>query len=207
MADNYTDDCPDNEEYDETPHKLLPYVLNRFQLSADLEHVQRIESIKRKTAFLRSQVCSKTKNITRGLRREVSVAENAAEIAAAAQRPGHSNRMVALETEALILAKEVVAGEAEMQRLRAHLHDLRKEMHEVEREQFGPVVEGLPNEILRLKVYRELGVDLKMQDGTRGHRVLIRNHTKGDVHIIHVNEMAIKTTPYTVVNQLWDCIG
>ncbi|KAK5709172.1 putative kinetochore protein spc24 [Elasticomyces elasticus] len=100
--------------------------------------------------------------------------------------------MLRMDTEKFRIAKGVSDAEVETERLGSDLASLRSQLDVLEKEgvEGGRRVGGEAEDeiVLKLSVYRSLGIDVS-QDTRTGdfNRAVIRNTSRGDVNVIHVD--------------------
>ncbi|KAK3638783.1 putative kinetochore protein spc24 [Elasticomyces elasticus] len=103
----------------------------------------------------------------------------------------HASEMLRMDTEKFRIAKGVSDAEVETERLGSDLASLRSQLDVLEKEgvEGGRRVGGEAEDeiVLKLSVYRSLGIDVS-QDASTGdfNRAVIRNTSKGDVTVIDV---------------------
>jgi len=54
--------------------------------------------------------------------------------------------------------------------------------------------------ILRLKIYRSLGIDVEADEAGNYHKAVIRNSRKGDVHVVNIDP---KFSRFFYANYFW----
>ncbi|KAF1952320.1 kinetochore-Ndc80 subunit Spc24 [Byssothecium circinans] len=116
----------------------------------------------------------------------------------------HAAEILRLDTEKFKTAKQASDLEMEGERLEAELARLGGVLGELETEG----VEGGERErgaedatVLKLKVYRTLGIDVEA-DSTTGqyNKAVIRNAAKGDVHVVNIDP---KFSRHFYTNYFW----
>jgi len=98
----------------------------------------------------------------------------------------------------------------ETERLQAQAADLAARLQELELQgvdggEFGAAGGSVEDEVLlRLKVYRSLGIDIE-RDSKDGEfsRAVVRNDRKGDVHVVNIDR---KFTRYFYANYFWQIL-
>lgn len=126
----------------------------------------------------------------------------------------HASEIARLDTQKFRVAKGVSDLEMETERLQAQAADLSARLQELELQgvdggDFGTGTTGssggVEDEVLlRLKVYRSLGIDIE-RDGKEGEfsRAVVRNDRKGDVHVINIDR---KFSRYFYANYFWQTL-
>ncbi|OJZ91688.1 hypothetical protein ASPFODRAFT_55376 [Aspergillus luchuensis CBS 106.47] len=101
--------------------------------------------------------------------------------------------MVELDTKKFRIAKSATELEIESERLEGELEMLKERLADLE-------AQGLEGDeptrreremddatLLRLKIYRSLGVDIEADDAGNFTKAVIRNSRKGDVHVVNID--------------------
>lgn len=57
--------------------------------------------------------------------------------------------------------------------------------------------------MLKLKVYRTLGIDIELEEGGKVGKAVVRNARRGDVHVVHVDP---KFSRFYYANYFWGTI-
>lgn len=132
-----------------------------------------------------------------------------AELLAAHRAPDHANEIAQLDTTKFRTAKAASDLEVETERLSGKLADLHARLTELELQG----VEGTPGGedtvedevLLRLKVYRSLGIEVE-RDGEEGGefaRAVVRNDRKGDMHVVNLDK---KFSRFFYANYFWQTL-
>jgi kinetochore protein Spc24 len=124
----------------------------------------------------------------------------------------HASRIARLDTAKFRTAKAASDAEAEAERLAATAADLSARLQELELQGVeGDVVaagrrrDPVDDEVLlRLKVYRSLGIDLE-RDERDGDwtKAVVRNDRKGDVHVVNMDR---KFSRFFYSNYFWQTL-
>lgn len=126
----------------------------------------------------------------------------------------HASKIARLDTEKFRTAKAASDAEADAERLALRLADLQARLQElelqgVEGEDAGRKKGGgrdtVDDEVLlRLKVYRSLGIDLE-RDEREGEwtKAVVRNDRKGDVHVVNMDK---KFSRFFYANYFWQTL-
>lgn len=139
-----------------------------------------------------------------------------AELTASHSSTQHASEIARLDTQKFRVAKAASDLEMETERLQAQLDDLQARLQELELQGVdgGTVGVGegaagsggaLEDELLlRLKVYRSLGIEIE-RDSKDGefNRVVVRNDRKGDVHVVNINR---KFSRFFYANYFWQSL-
>lgn len=125
--------------------------------------------------------------------------------------------MARLDTQKFRIAKAASDLEMETERLQAQLAELHAKLQELEIQGVEGGVEpgnvpgngGVEDEVLlRLKVYRSLGMELEREAAGAGgagefNRVVVRNDRKGDVHVVNIDK---KLSRFFYANYFWSIL-
>lgn len=125
----------------------------------------------------------------------------------------HASAIARLDTQKFRVAKAASDLEVETERLQARAADLAARLQDLEVQGVdggvGPAGTGgagpADDEVLlRLKVYRSLGIDLE-RDGKDGEfaKAVVRNDRKGDVHVVNMDK---KFSRYFYANYFWQSL-
>ncbi|KAF2225069.1 hypothetical protein BDZ85DRAFT_88034 [Elsinoe ampelina] len=189
--------------FDEDPVTLIRQTTLNFHTHSDLSSLSRIStslSTLRSARSLRLDTQrSKLASLSRQLRSAEQTHQDALENHDAS---GHAQEVLRLDTEKFRVAKGVSEIRGECERREGEVRGLRR------------VVEGLDAEgkrgdegeedeaVLRLRVYRGLGVDVE-RDEEGGGRAVVRNRARGDVRIVDVGD-GVGRGFY--VEHIWGCL-
>ncbi|KAL8824204.1 MAG: hypothetical protein Q9191_005223 [Dirinaria sp. TL-2023a] len=118
----------------------------------------------------------------------------------------HASHIIELDTQKFRIAKLASDLEIESERLEQELEGLKGRLHELDmqgvegnemararREQDDPTV-------LKLKIYRSLGVDVEPDSAGNYNKAIIRNSQKGDVHVVNIDP---KFSRFFYANYFW----
>lgn len=156
-------------------------------------------------------------NALRKLSRQLSAMRSQhQELVSAHSAAGHASEMARLDTQKFRTAKAASDLEMETERLSGQLADMAARLQELELQG----VEGAPaagaagdegggglvedEVLLRLKVYRSLGIDVE-RDAREGEftRAVVRNDRKGDVHVVNLDK---KFSRFFYANYFWQTL-
>lgn len=114
--------------------------------------------------------------------------------------------MVELDTQKFRIAKAASDYEIECERLEAELETLKARLAELE-EQGVEGDESARREreandatVLRLKIYRSLGIDAEADENGNYNKAVIRDSRKGDVHVVNIDP---KFSRFFYANYFW----
>ncbi|KAH7035609.1 Spc24 subunit of Ndc80-domain-containing protein [Microdochium trichocladiopsis] len=205
---------------DEDPATLIHHTINNFNTAPDKLAISRIHdslSTLRQARELRAREAEASlKKLSRTLNTLQTQHE---ELAAAHSSSQHASEISRLDTQKFRTAKAASDLEMEAERLSSQQADLIARLQELEmqgvegavgsRESGGGSGGGgsdpLDDEVLlRLKVYRSLGIDLE-RDETNGEfcKAIVRNDRKGDVHVVNLDK---KFSRFFYANYFWNTL-
>lgn len=140
------------------------------------------------------------------------------DLVAAHSSTDHASRIARLDTQKFRIAKAANDAEAETERLAQQAADLAARLQELELqgvEGDGTVTgedgvsrgskDPVDDEVLlRLKVYRSLGIDIERDDRDgEWSRAVVRNDRRGDVHVVNLDK---KFSRYFYANHFWSTL-
>lgn len=132
-----------------------------------------------------------------------------AELVAQHSGSAHAADMSRLDTQKFRIAKAASDLEMDTERLSGQLADLHARLQELELQGLDGGADGagelVEDEILlRLKVYRSLGIDVE-RDAKDGEftRAVVRNDRKGDVHVVNLDK---KFSRFFYANYFWQTL-
>ena len=117
--------------------------------------------------------------------------------------------MAEMDTQKYRIAKVASALEVETGKLESELEGLRGRLQELElqgvegSEASRVKREGDDPVVLKLKVYRSLGIDVEPDAAGQYNKAVIRNDKKGDVHVINIDP---KFSRYFYANYFWSSL-
>ncbi|PYH76228.1 Spc24-domain-containing protein [Aspergillus uvarum CBS 121591] len=192
---------------DENPATLIHHTIGNFNIQPDKQAVTRINDSLATLQQSRELRMREAESALRKLSRHLSALHNQQEEAVAAHDAGqHAAEMVELDTKKFRIAKSATELEIESERLEGELEMLRERLADLE----AQGVEGdEPTRreremddatLLRLKIYRSLGVDIEADETGNFHKAVIRNSRKGDVHVVNIDP---KFSRFFYSNYFW----
>ena len=117
--------------------------------------------------------------------------------------------MVEMDTQKFRVAKTASDLEIESERLDSELEGLRGRLQELEMqgvegdEASRSKREGEDPVVLKLKVYRSLGIDVEPDAAGNYNKAVVRNSEKGDVHVVNIDP---KFSRYFYANYFWSTL-
>ncbi|KAL9594644.1 MAG: hypothetical protein Q9219_006928 [cf. Caloplaca sp. 3 TL-2023] len=121
----------------------------------------------------------------------------------------HASQIVELDTRKFRVAKAASDLEIEGERLEQELEGLKGKLQEldvqgVEGDEVTRAKRELEDPILlKLKVYRSLGIDIDCDSTGSYNKAIIRNTQKGDVHVVNIDP---KFSRYFYANYFWQTL-
>lgn len=118
----------------------------------------------------------------------------------------HAAEIVELDTKKFRIAKAASELEIESERLESELEMLKERLVDLESQGLeGDETTRREREaddatILRLKIFRSLGVDIEPDEAGNFSRAVIRNSRKGDVHVVNIDP---KFSRFFYANYFW----
>ncbi|TLD30524.1 hypothetical protein PspLS_02837 [Pyricularia sp. CBS 133598] len=192
---------------EEDPATLIRATVQNFAVAPDKAALKRLQD---STAVLNQarelrlrEAESSLKKLSRQLKTVHSQYE---ELTSQHSSAAHASEMARLDTQKFRTAKAASDLEVETERLSSQAADLAARLQELELQG----VEGEPSAadsvedevLLRLKVYRSLGIELE-RDGEEWSRAVIRNDRKGDVHVVNMDK---KFSRFFYANYFWSTL-
>ncbi|OJJ96489.1 hypothetical protein ASPACDRAFT_1859171 [Aspergillus aculeatus ATCC 16872] len=195
---------------DENPATLIHHTIGNFNIQPDKQAVTRINDSLATLQQSRELRMREAESALRKLSRHLSALNNQQEEAVAAHDAGqHAAEMVELDTKKFRIAKSATELEIESERLEGELEMLRERLADLE----AQGVEGdEPTRreremddatLLRLKIYRSLGVDIEADETGNFNKAVIRNSRKGDVHVVNIDP---KFSRFFYSNYFWSTL-
>ncbi|CEL00583.1 Putative Kinetochore protein Spc24 [Aspergillus calidoustus] len=121
----------------------------------------------------------------------------------------HAAAMVELDTKKFRIAKAASELEIESERLEGELDMLKERLADLEAqgvegdEQTRREREADDAILLRLKIYRALGIDIEADEAGNFTKAVIRNSRKGDVHVVNLDP---KFSRFFYSNYFWSTL-
>ncbi|KAI0022522.1 Spc24 subunit of Ndc80-domain-containing protein [Xylariomycetidae sp. FL0641] len=201
---------------DEDPATLIHHTINNFNIAPDKFAISRIQgnlsTLDQEREKRVREADSALKRLSRQLNTQQAQYE---ELASGHSAAGHASEIARLDTQKFRTAKAASDLEMETERLASQQADLAARLAELEMQG----LEGDPDEaarrrdpvedevLLRLKVYRSLGIDLERdeKDGGGGEftKAIVRNDRKGDVHVVNMDK---KFSRFFYANYFWSTL-
>ncbi|KAK6512755.1 kinetochore-associated Ndc80 complex subunit spc24 [Arthrobotrys conoides] len=191
---------------DTPPATLCHSVLEAFHIQSDIERLATINENAQTLQKLRKTELDETRAALRSLSRSLDAAKSSVEasLAVAAKRE-HAKTILDLDKQKFALAKNVTELEKSNHLMEANLAKMKDEYEGLDLESPMQSNTALSEDetILRLKIYRSFGIELK-EDGAGGYSsAIINKKDQGDVAMIKLDSR-LKRSTYT--DFFWDAI-
>ncbi|GAM34724.1 hypothetical protein TCE0_015r02482 [Talaromyces pinophilus] len=192
---------------DEDPATLIQHTIGNFNINPDKLAVTRINESLTALQQSRDLRIREAETALRKLSRNLKSLETNYDETVAAHDPArHAQEILELDAQKFRIAKAASDLEIESERLEGDLEMLKERLAELE-------AQGLEGDetvrrereaddatILRLKVYRSLGIDVEADDAGNYNKAIIRNSRKGDVHVVNIDP---KFSRFFYANYFW----
>ncbi|KAB8076627.1 putative kinetochore protein spc24 [Aspergillus leporis] len=192
---------------DESPGTLIHHTIGNFNIQPDKQAVTRINDSLSTLQQSRELRMRDAESALRKLSRHLNSLNAQHEEAISAHDSGkHAADMVELDTKKFRIAKAATELEIESERLESELEMLKERLADLEAQGLeGDEATRREREaddatILRLKIYRSLGVDIEADDAGNFNKAVIRNSRKGDVHVVNIDP---KFSRFFYSNYFW----
>lgn len=196
--------------YSSPIQQLIHHTIDNFNIQPDKVAVARVNESLSTLQQARDLRIKDAENALRRLSRQLTTMQSQhAELVSQHSGSTHASDMSRLDTQKFRIAKAASDLEMDTERLSGQLADLNARLQELELQGVeGGAAEGgelVEDEILlRLKVYRSLGIDVE-RDAKDGEfaRAVIRNDRKGDVHVVNLDK---KFSRFFYANYFWQTL-
>ncbi|KAF2232625.1 Spc24-domain-containing protein [Viridothelium virens] len=193
---------------DEDPATLISECTSNFNITPDRAALSRISSSLSTLTTARSLRLSSATSSLQRLTRQLAHLSSQHDVETSAHNPTeHASRILALDTQKFRIAKAASDLEVEGERLEMEWEGQRGVLSELEAQgaEGGAAEregrEGEDEVILKLKVYRSLGIDIEPDRETGAYnKAIIRNSQKGDVHVVNIDP---KFSRFFYANYFW----
>ncbi|KAJ4350647.1 putative kinetochore protein spc24 [Ascochyta clinopodiicola] len=191
---------------DEDPAALISQCTSHFKIANDTASLLRIsDSLSTLSQFRSQHLSSLQGSLSQLSRTHQTLSANHNHTLSQHNPTNHAAEILRLDTEKFKIAKQASDLEIEGERLQQERERLASVAQDLEAEG----VEGGEREkpesedatILKLKLYRTLGIDVEA-DATTGqyNKAVIRNAAKGDVHVVNIDP---KFSRHFYTNYFW----
>ncbi|KAL2872829.1 kinetochore Spc24 family protein [Aspergillus lucknowensis] len=192
---------------DENPATLIHHTIGNFNIQPDKQAVSRINDSLTTLQQSRDLRAREAESSLRKLSRHLQALNTQHEEAVAAHDASkHAAAMVELDTKKFRIAKAASELEIESERLESELEMLKERLADLEAQGIeGDETTRREREaedaiLLRLKIYRALGIDIEADESGNFTKAVIRNSRKGDVHVVNLDP---KFSRFFYSNYFW----
>ncbi|KAF3918691.1 hypothetical protein AA313_de0207087 [Arthrobotrys entomopaga] len=192
---------------DTPPATLCHSVLEAFNIQSDVERLTTVNENSQTLNKLRKEELDRIRQDLRALSRKLESAKSSAEasLALSAKRE-HAKTILDLDKQKFALAKNVTELEKSNHLMEANLAKMKDELESLDLESPMQSNTALSEDetILRLKIYRSFGIELR-EDGAGGYSsAIINKKDQGDVAMIKLDNRKLKRSTYT--DFFWNAI-
>lgn len=191
--------------------QLIHHTINNFNIGPDKQAVTRVTESLSTLQQARDLRIRESESALRKLSRQLNtLSSQHDDLVASHSAADHASRIARLDTQKFRTAKAATDAEVEAERLAQQAADLNARLQElelqgVEGDEAARRRDAVDDEVLlRLKVYRSLGIDIERdeRDG-EWSRAVVRNDRKGDVHVVNMDK---KFSRYFYANYFWSTL-
>ncbi|KAJ4165289.1 hypothetical protein LMH87_006927 [Akanthomyces muscarius] len=194
----------------EDPATLIRHTIDNFNIHPDKLAVSRVgESLSTLQQARELRLRDAESSLKKLARQLGALSQRHTELVATHDAADHASAITSLDSHKFRTAKAASDAEAEAERTALQAADLAQRLQELElqgvegSEEAGARRRDFVDDevLLRLKVYRSLGIDIERdeKDGEWA-RAVIRNDRKGDVHVVNMEK---KFSRYFYANYFW----
>ncbi|KAI9831074.1 MAG: kinetochore-associated Ndc80 complex subunit spc24 [Phylliscum demangeonii] len=192
---------------DEDPAALIQHTVSHFNIQPDKTAVGRINDSLTTLQQARNLRLREAESAMRKLSRSLSsLHSHHHETVGAHSSTAHESHILALDRQKFRLAKSASDLEVEGERLEQELDGLKARLSDLDLQgvEGGEAERGKRESedetILKLKVYRSLGIMVECDAIGNYNRAVIRNTQKGDVHVVNIDS---KFSRYFYASYFW----
>ncbi|OAA34281.1 kinetochore protein spc24 [Metarhizium rileyi] len=195
----------------EDPATLINHTINNFNINPDKLAISRIgESLSTLQQARELRMREAETSLKKLARQLNTLSSQHAELTSSHSSADHASKIATLDTRKFRTAKAASDAEMEAERLAQQAADLSARLQELDLQGVGgdegarrrDVVDD--EVLLRLKVYRSLGIDIE-RDEKDGEwtRAVVRSDGRGDVHVVNMDK---KFSRYFYANYFWQTL-
>ncbi|KAK2865392.1 kinetochore-associated Ndc80 complex subunit spc24 [Arthroderma sp. PD_2] len=195
---------------EEDPATLIHHTITNFNIQPDKLALSRINDSLSSLQQSRDLRFQEVENSLRKLSRQLNTLSAQHKETVESHDPArHAASIVELDTEKFRIAKAASELEIESERLEAELEALKAKLAELDAQGLeGDELTRREREaddatILRLKIYRSLGIDVDTDEAGNYNKAIIRNRRKGDVHVVNIDP---KFSRFFYANYFWQAM-
>ncbi|KAF1913041.1 Spc24 subunit of Ndc80-domain-containing protein [Ampelomyces quisqualis] len=190
---------------DEDPAALISQCTSHFKIGNDTASLLRIsDSLSTLSTFRTQHLQSLQSSLSQLSRTHQTLNANHSHTISQHNAVDHASEILRLDTEKFKIAKQASDLEIEGERLQQELGRLGSVAGDLDEEGVeGGVVErpGEDATVLKLKLYRTLGIDVEADKMTGEYnKAVVRNAAKGDVHVVQIDP---KFSRHFYTNYFW----
>lgn len=189
--------------------QLIRHTISNFNIAPDKLAVARVTESLSTLQQARDLRLRDAEGALKKLSRQLGTMQSQhSELVSAHSSTEHASELARLDTHKFRTAKASSDLEMETERLQTQAADLAARLQELELqgvEGGASPAGGVEDDVLlRLKVYRSLGIDIE-RDGKDGEfsRAVVRNDRKGDVHVVNIDR---KFSRFFYANYFWQTL-
>ncbi|KAF2109924.1 Spc24 subunit of Ndc80-domain-containing protein [Lophiotrema nucula] len=192
---------------DEDPASLISQCTKNFKFDGDRDSLLRIsDSLSTLSQFRSQHLTTLSSTLTKLSRTHQTLSSQHSHTLSQHNPTTHASQILRLDTEKFKIAKQASDLEIEGERLQSELSRLGNVYNELEEEGVEGAADRdrMPEDdatVLKLKVYRTLGIDVEA-DRESGvyNKAVIRNAARGDVHVVNIDP---KFSRHFYTNYFW----
>ncbi|KAI4243907.1 MAG: hypothetical protein L6R40_003289 [Gallowayella cf. fulva] len=196
---------------DEDPATLIHHTIGNFNIHPDKVAIGRINESLSTLQQARDLRIRESENALRKLSRNLqTLATQHNETVSSHNTTDHASQIVELDTQKFRVAKAASDLEIEGERLEQDLDGLKVRLQQLDSEgEEGDDTIKAKREledptVLKLKVYRSLGIDVDPDQTGTYNKATIRNTQKGDIHVVNIDT---KFSRFFYANYFWQTLG
>ncbi|MCJ1313458.1 kinetochore-associated Ndc80 complex subunit spc24 [Agyrium rufum] len=195
---------------DEDPATLIHHTIGNFNIHPDKHAIARInESLSTLHQARNLRVRDSESALKKLSRNLANLSSQHQDTIASHSTTTHASQILELDTQKFRVAKTASDLEIEGERLEQEVESLKSKLAELEAQGVeGDEVERAKREaedptLLKLKVYRSLGIDAEADASGCYSKAIIRNDRIGDFHVVSVDPKACKNF---YANHIWQVL-
>ena len=177
-----------------TCSQLIRHAIANFNTAPDKAALSRINDTTSELQMMRSLRIRETEDVLRRLARQHATLSSQHREDVSGHNSGrHAGEIVELDTRKFRIAKQASELEVESERLESELERLKMRLADLEEQGVeGDDMTRRAREaddptILRLWLYRSLGITLEQDEAGNYNKATIGNTKKGDVHVVNID--------------------
>jgi kinetochore protein Spc24, fungi type len=187
---------PPNTISSESPNslQLIRHCTQNFNLAPDKAAISRITDSLSTVSEMRTIRLRDASDVLRQLARtHATLTSQHTDMISSHDSGRHANEVVALDTKKFRIAKSASELEVESERLESELHRLQMRLAELEEqgvegdETARRTREAEDPTVLRLWLYRSLGISLEQDTAGNYVKATVSNGKRGDVHVVNID--------------------